>query len=61
MPKLDELVLSVVVYRVKSTCPSTEPCVTPYESVTVSDKVSLIFMDCMDYWCLFSKSKENQF
>ena len=36
---------SGVVYRVKSTGPSTEPCGTSYESVT------LIFAD----WCLFCK------
>ena len=35
--------LSGVVYRVKSTGPSTEPCGIPYESVTLSDRVSLIF------------------
>ena len=32
-----------VVYKVKSTGPSTEPCGTPYESMTLSEKVSLIF------------------
>ena len=31
------------VYRVESTCPSTEPHGTPYESVTLSDRVSLFF------------------
>ena len=38
-----------VVYRVKSTGSSTEHCVTPYEGVTLSDRVSFIFTDC----CLF--------
>ena len=40
-----------VVYEVKSTGPSTEPCGTPYESVTLSEKVSLLYTD----WCLFCK------
>ena len=35
------IALSGVVHRVKSTGPSTEPCGTPYESVTLSDRVSL--------------------
>ena len=35
----------------KSTGPSTEPCGTRYESVTLSDRVSLIFT----HWCLFCK------
>ena len=43
--------LSGVVYMIKSTGPSTEPCGTPYESVTLSDRLSLIFTD----WCLFLK------
>ena len=51
MSKLDIITLSGVVYKVKSTGPSTEPCGTPYESVTLSDRVSLIFTD----WCLFCK------
>ena len=45
------LALSGVVYKVKSTGPNTEPCVTPYEIVTLSDRVSLIFTD----WFLFCK------
>ena len=49
MSKLDILALSGVVYKVKSTGPKTEPSGTPYESVTLSDRVSLIFTD----WCLF--------
>ena len=36
MSKLEMIALSGVVYRVKSTGPSTEPCGTPYESVTSS-------------------------
>ena len=43
------IALSGVVYRIKSTGLSTEPCETPYESVTLSDRVSLF---CTD-WCLF--------
>ena len=43
MSKLEIIALSGVVYKVKSTGPSTEPCGTPYESVTLSEKVSLIF------------------
>ena len=43
MSKLEIIVLSGVVYnKVKSTGPSTEPCGTPYESVLLSDRVSLI-------------------
>ena len=33
------LALSGVVYRVKNTGPSTEPCGTRYESMTLSDSV----------------------
>ena len=40
MLKLEMIALSGVVYRVKSTGPSTELCETPYESVTLSDRVS---------------------
>ena len=43
MSKLEMIELSAVVYRVKNTGPSSEPCGTPYESVTLSDRVSLIF------------------
>ena len=39
MSKLEIITLSGVVYKVKSTGPSTEPCVTPYESVALSDSV----------------------
>ena len=45
MSKLEIIAPSGVVSRVKSTGPSTEPCGTPYESVTLSDSVSLIFTD----------------
>ena len=51
MSKLTVIALSGEVYRVKITGPSTEPCGTPYESVTLSDKVSFIFM----VWCIFFK------
>ena len=51
MAKLGIIVLSGVVYRTKSTGPSTEPGGTPYESVTLSDRLSLIFTD----WCPFCK------
>ena len=43
MSKLEIIALSGVVYKVKrSTGPSTEPCKTLYESVTLPDRVSLI-------------------
>ena len=51
MSTLDIIALSGVIKKAKSTGPSTEPCGTPFESVTLSDRVSLIFTD----WCLFSK------
>ena len=51
MSKLEIIALSGVVYKVKSTGPSTEPCGTPYESVILSEKVYLIFTD----WSLFCK------
>ena len=44
MSKLHIIALSGVVYEVKSSGPSTEPCGTPYESMPLSDKVSLIFL-----------------
>ena len=40
-----------VVYKVKLIGPSVELCGTPYESVTLSKKMSLFFTD----WCLFFK------
>ena len=43
--KLEIIALSSVVYKIKNSCPSTEPCGTPYESVTLSDRVSFIFTD----------------
>ena len=49
MSKLEVIALSGVVYKVKNTGPSTEPSGTL--SVTLSDRVSLIFTD----WCLFCK------
>ena len=45
MTKLDIIAASGVVYEVKSTGPSKEPHGAPYESVTLSDRVSLIFTD----------------
>ena len=51
MSKLEIIILSGVVYRIKTTGPSTEPCGTPYDNVTLSDRLSLIFTD----WCLFCK------
>ena len=46
MSKLEIIVpLSGVVYKVKSTGHSTEPRGTSYESVPLSDRVSLIFTD----------------
>ena len=47
MSKLDILALS--------TGPNAEPCGTPYESVTLSDKVFLIFTD----WCLLVNKKKQ--
>ena len=35
----------------KNSGPGTDPCGTPYESVTLSDRMSLFFTD----WCLFFK------
>ena len=49
--KAENGALSGVVYRVKSTDPSTEPYGTPFEIVTLSDIVFLIFTD----WYLFCK------
>ena len=49
-------------YRIKNTGPSTEPrgngglCQTPYESVTLSDRLSLIFMDAY-----FASKKKTKF
>ena len=42
MSKLEIIALSGVVYKVKSTGPSTEPCGTPLESVTLFEKVSFL-------------------
>ena len=36
MSKLDIIALSGVVYRVKNTCHSTEPCGTTYDSATLT-------------------------
>ena len=55
MSKLEIIVLSGVVYRIKTTGPSTEPRGTPYESVTLSDRLSLIFTD----WCLFLQVRKK--
>ena len=40
MSKLEIIVLSGVVYKIKSTGPSTEPRGSLYESVTLSDRLS---------------------
>ena len=57
MSKLEIIArLSGVVYKVKITGPSTEPFGTPYESVTSSDRVSLMFTDL----CLFCKFEPGQ-
>ena len=45
MSKLKIIVLSGVVYRIKNTGPSTKPRGTPFESVTLSDRLSLIITD----------------
>ena len=57
MSKLEIIALSGVVYKVKSTGPSTEPCGTPYESVTLSELVSLIWR----IGAYFSKKKKTKF
>ena len=57
MSKLKTIVLSGVVYRIKSTGPSTEPRGTLYESVTLSDKLSLIFYGLVP--CLQVRRKQN--
>ena len=43
MSKLDIIAQYDVMYNVKSNGPSKEPCGPPYESVTLSERVSLIF------------------
>ena len=43
--KTENEALSGAVYRVKNTGPSTEPYGTPYESVTSSDIMYIIFTD----------------
>ena len=57
MSKLDIIVLIGVVYGVKIAGLSTEPCETPYDSVTLSDIVSLIFT--IDAY--FSNKKKTKF
>ena len=56
MSKLEIIALSGVVYKVKSTGPSTEPCGTPYESVTLSEKVCL-FLRTGAYFANKKKTK----
>ena len=51
MSKLEIIALSDEMHKLKSTGLSTESCGAPYESVTLSDRVSLFFTD----WCLFFK------
>ena len=50
MVQLDIVEVSGVVYKVNSTGPNTEQCGTPYESVTIWQRV-FIFLD----WCLCFK------
>ena len=58
MSKLEIIVLSGVVYRIKSTGPSTEPRATPYESVTLFDRLSLFFTRMSAF---FASKKKNKF
>ena len=44
-------------YKVKNSGPNAEPCCTPYASVTLSQRVILIFMD-LYLW--FVNEKQNQ-
>ena len=43
MSKLEVIAPSDVKYDVKSSGSSTKPCGTPYESVTLSERVSLTY------------------
>ena len=52
--KMEIIVLSGVLDRIKNTGPSTEPRGTPYERVTLSDRLSLIFTD-------FASKKKTKF
>ena len=54
MAKLVIIALSGVVYRVKSTVPSTEPCGTPYKSVILSYSV------CSFYGLVTNFSKKEK-
>ena len=45
LDSFDDTVPSGVVYVVKRSGPSVEPCGTPYESVTLYEKMFLIFRD----------------
>ena len=56
MSELEIIELSGVVYKVKSTGPSTEPCGTPYESVTLSEKC-LYFLRTGAYFANKKKTK----
>ena len=57
MSELEIIAVSGVVYKVKNTGPSTEPCGTPYERVTLPHRVSLLFTD----WCLFLNKKKTHY
>ena len=50
MSKLDIIALSGVVYKVKSTGPSTEPCKTPYESVIITPRRECSSMAILRHW-----------
>ena len=57
MSKLEIIVLSGVVYRLKSTGPITEPRGTPYESVTLSDRL----LNFLRIGACFEKEKNTKF
>ena len=57
MSKLEIIALSGLVCKEKNTGPSTEPCGTPYESVTLSDRVSLKLLRMVAYFANEKKTK----
>ena len=54
MSKLEIIALSGVVYKVKNTGPSTEPCGASYESVTLSD-------NCLQFLRIGANKKKTKF
>ena len=56
MSELDITALSGLVYKVKSTGPSTEPCGTPYESVTLSECLYFLLIGAY-----FANKKKTKF